>query len=137
MTYITGRNNVASQLPNVDGNGMYSDYGTALEHDCRNVWGALASQIGWGATSMGEEGPELLKGGQDTYGMLIIPSGNVSHIADYYGNWFKETDKAVDFWLTDLIDNGGDDYNNYWAATINWSVDNNYYNHHHHYLLSL
>lgn len=118
---------VASQLPNVDGNGMYSDYGTALEHDCRNVWGALASQIGWGATSMGEEGPELLKGGQDTYGMHIIPSGNVSHIADYYGNWFKETDKAVDFWLTDLIDNGGDDYNNYWAATINWSVDNKDY----------
>ena len=98
---------MASQLPDVDGNGEYSDYGTTWEHDCRNVWGALASQTGWGATSMGEEGPELLKGGQDIYGMGIASSGNVSHVADFYGSWFKETDKTADFWITNLITNGG------------------------------
>lgn len=118
---------VASQLPDVDGNGEYSDYGTTWEHNCRNVWGALASQTGWGATSMGEEGPELLKGGQDIYGMGIASSGNVSHVADFYGSWFKETDKTADFWITNLITNGGNDYNDYWAATVNWSVDNKNY----------
>lgn len=118
---------VANQLPEVDGNGDYSDYGTTYQHDCKNVWGALAAQTGWGATSMGDEGPELLKGGQDTYGMGIIPSGNVNYMADYYNNWFKTTDLSADFWLTDLMDNGEDNYNNYWAGTINWGVDNKDY----------
>lgn len=102
---------VASQLPNVLGNG-YEDFMNpgefiGFEDNCKNVWGALASNIGWGETGMGGENPDLKKGPQNTFGLNLYPSGTTYRMADMYGNWFKSTDSSAMYWTTDYMSSGG------------------------------
>lgn len=102
---------VASQLPNVLGNG-YEDFMNpgeyiGFEDNCKNVWGALAGNIGWGATAMGGENPDLKKGPQNTFGLNLYPSGTTYRMADMYGNWFKSTDATAMYWATDYLSSGG------------------------------
>ena len=112
---------VASQLPNVLGNG-YDDFMNpgeyiGFEDNCKNVWGALAGNIGWGATAMGGENPDLKKGPQNTFGLNLYPSGTTYRMADMYGNWFKSTDATAMYWATDYLSSGG--------GTVDFS-NNNY-----------
>ena len=98
---------VASQLPDVKGNGMYIDLGFGdpyweFEDGLRNVWSAVAAAEGWGQTSMGDENPDLKFGPRNTFGLSIAPSGQC-----YQTGGFGLSESNADFWHTLLQDNGG------------------------------
>lgn len=110
---------VASQLEPVKGNGIYIDgsmWGEEsyweYEEGLKNVWSALADNTKdmWGATSMGDENPDLKNGPRNTFGLSIRPAGQVYHVG---GFGFSNT--YISLWTTEMLSQG--------AGTVDFSVN--------------
>lgn len=109
---------VASQLPDVKGNGTYIDLGIGdpyweYEEGLKNIWSALAALEGWGESSMKQENPDLENGPRNTFGLSLFPSGQSFHVGGF--DFSKST---ATYWHTELQSFGG--------GTVSYSV-NNYY----------
>ncbi|WP_302287585.1 FISUMP domain-containing protein [Bacteroides clarus] len=101
---------VASELPDVKGEGYYSelDYEWVFKTDCKNVWSALAGIKGWGKSPNEDTHPDFINGPKDKYGLNIIPCGS-SYSTEYTmtHSWWKESDSSILYWATDNQSYGG------------------------------
>lgn len=101
---------VASQLPDVKGNGQYIDLGMPelfppyweFDENCKNVWAALAGKEGWEPSSEVSSWPDMEKGPQDQFGLNIIPAGQCWQTGS-----FGFSKSSTNFWTTEMQENGG------------------------------
>ena len=90
---------VADQLEPVT--GLNSSYET--DHNMKNVWAALAGvEVGWSASEMVEENPDLEYGPRDLFGFCVKPAGKC-----WQSGSFGMSGNDTGFWATDMQTYGG------------------------------